>query len=722
MNILDYLKKHIVLLDGGMGTLLQEKGLAPGEIPERWNVTHPEVVTEIHRAYYDAGSQIVNTNTFGANSLHFSHEELKKVVRAAIRNADHARQTSRAAGEKFIALDIGPTGRLLKPLGDLDFEDAVEVFAKTIRIGVDCGVDLVMIETMNDSYETKAALLAAKENTDLPVFVSNAYGENGKLMTGADPAVMVAMLEGMGADVIGINCSFGPDKLADVAREYLRIASVPVLLKPNAGMPRSENGKTVYDIAPPAFAKTVSQLIREGVRVAGGCCGTTPAYIAALKESIKGLDPVPVSIKNRTVVTSYAKAVVFDENPVLIGERINPTGKKKFKQALRDHDIGYLLNEGIRQQEAGAVVLDVNVGLPEIDEASVLEETVCALQTVTDLPLQIDTSSPAAMERALRRYNGKALVNSVTGKQESMETVFPLVKKYGGTVIALTLDEYGIPDTAQGRVKIAENIILTAARYGIEPKDLVFDTLVMAVSAEPHAAEVTLEAMRIIRHHLQVHTSLGVSNVSFGLPAREAVNAVFFAAALQSGLSAAIMNPFSEGMMKTYYAYRVLKGLDENCADYLAYAERFDTSAEQKTVPSVSGTLADAIQKGLKEQAAVLTADMLKTQEAMTVVNESIIPSLDTVGRLYEECRAYLPKILMSAEAAKAAFEVIKQKMSTRSDQEEKCRFVIATVKGDIHDLGKNIVKLLLENYGFAVTDLGKDVPPETVAETVKRL
>ena len=723
MKLLEMLQNQLVLLDGGMGTLLQDEGLAAGEEPERWNVTRPEVITDIHRAYFDAGSNIVNTNTFGANSLRFADDELKTIIAAAVDNAKKAREQSHAPGEKFIALDIGPTGRLLKPLGDLDFEEAVRIFAKTVKLGVACGVDLIMIETMNDSYETKAALLAAKENCDLPVFVSNAYSENGKLMTGADPAVMVALLEGMGADAIGVNCSFGPDKLAPVVQEYLRFASIPVLLKPNAGLPRSENGKTVYDIPPAAFAQTVAELVKSGVRIAGGCCGTTPAYIAALKEKLTGLSPLAITPKERTVVTSYAKAVAFGKDPILIGERINPTGKKRFAQFLRDNDINAVLNEGIRQQEAGAAILDVNVGLPELDEPAVLERVVCALQTVTDLPLQIDTSSPVAMERAMRRYNGKPLINSVNGKEESMRTVFPLVKKYGGSVIALTLDENGIPETVEERVAIAGRIIQTAKQYGIEKNDLIFDTLVMAVSAAPDAAKVTLASMSAIRKTFGVHTSLGVSNVSFGLPSRETVNAAFFAAALQNGLSAAIMNPFSEGMMKAYYAARVLMGTDENCADYLAFAARFEEQAG-KTAPKTEtvGTLSDAVVKGLKDHAAALTLEKLKTEDGLTLVNEQIIPALDTVGRDYESGKAYLPQLLMSAEAAKAAFEQIKQHMQNESRQSAKCRFVIATVKGDIHDIGKNIVKLLLENYGFEVTDLGKDVPPETVVETVKRL
>ena len=727
MELREYLQQNIVILDGGMGTLLQERGLRAGEQPEMWNISHPDEITAIHQAYYESGSNIVNTNTFGANLLHFSENELDAVIRAAVENAKKAREISSGAHEKYIALDIGPTGRLLKPMGDLGFEDAVSVFAATVKSGVRYGVDLIMIETMNDSYETKAALLAAKENCDLPVFVSNAYSENGKLMTGASPAAMVALLEGMGADAIGVNCSFGPDKLAPIIREYLQCASVPLLLKPNAGLPQSIDGKTIYNTSAEDFAAITGDLVREGVRIAGGCCGTTPYYIRALADNISQLTPADISPKHLTVVSSYADAVTFDQKPVLIGERINPTGKKRLKEALRANDIDYLLNEGNAQQKAGADILDVNVGLPELDEPAMLSNVVYELQAICDLPLQIDTSDPAAMERALRIYNGKAMINSVNGKQESMDAIFPLMKKYGGVAVALTLDENGIPETVEGRVRIAEKIIHTAAVYGIEKKDLIFDTLAMAVSADPQAANITLGSLRRIRFELGAHTSLGVSNISFGLPKRDIVNASFFTLALENGLSAAIMNPFSAEMMKAYHSYCVLKGLDENCAEYIRFAESVENDATitSKKVASASTgetDLRSAIIAGRKEQSGKLCVEMLKTCDPMTIVQEHIIPTLDTVGRDYESGKVYLPGLLMSAESAKTAFEEIKKTVSTASSQGAKCSFVIATVKGDIHDIGKNIVKLLLENYGFDVHDLGKDAAPETIVDETVRL
>lgn len=734
MNVLEYLKNNIVYLDGGMGTLLQKRGLKPGELPERWNISNPDVIADIQRAYFDAGSNIICTNTFGANSLKFGDDELKDIIEAAIANAKRARELSTGTQEKFIALDIGSMGKLLKPYGDFEFEAAVEVYAKTVRIGAAAGADLVYIETMNDSYDTKAALLAAKENCGLPVFVSNAYGEDGKLMTGASPAAMVAMLEGMHADAIGANCSLGPKQLKGVVEEYLRYASVPVLLKPNAGLPRSENGETVYDVYPDEFADDMLDYVKMGIRIAGGCCGTTPDYIAETVKKTKNVTPVPVTDKNKTLISSYTHAVEFRDSPILIGERINPTGKKLFKEALRNNDIDYILGEGLKQQENGAHVLDVNVGLPEIDEPAMLKKVCFELQAIIDLPLQIDTTDVVAMEQALREYNGKAMINSVNGKEEVMREIFPLVKKYGGLVVCLTLDEDGIPDNAERRVEIAKNIIKTAGDYGIERKDLIFDTLAMTVSADTKAALATIEALRVIRHELGCHTSLGVSNVSFGLPNRDIITAAFFNSALENGLSAAIMNPNSAEMMKTYYSFRALHALDDNCTDYIGNIAKYAAAAAAGTAtgstPTPSAGAAEyeselqrAIVKGLKEQSANLTVALLEHEEPLSIVNTHIIPALDIVGKGFENKTMYLPQLLMSAEASQYAFEQIKKKMSeSNTETVSRGKFVIATVHGDIHDIGKNIVKLILENYGFDVCDLGKDVPPETVVDAVVEL
>ena len=723
-NILATLKKRRLYFDGGTGTVLQNMGLPAGTPPELWNVEAPEKIIALHRDYINAGCNIINTNTFGINAEKYkNYEELIKAAFECINAAKNG------ADDVFVSFDVGPTGRLLKPLGDMDFEEAVELFAKNIRCAEKYGADLITIETMNDSYETKAALLAAKENCDLPVFVSNAYSEDGKLMTGADPLTMVALLEGMGADAVGVNCSLGPKALSPIVEQYLKYASVPVLLKPNAGLPRVENGKTVFDVLPDDFSHETSELIKKGVRIAGGCCGTTPDYISALKEKSRNIAPVPVTDKNITCVSSYTHAVIFGTEPVLIGERINPTGKKRFKEALKNGDMDYILNEGINQTAKGVHILDVNVGLPEIDEVNMLRSAVCELQTVVDTPLQIDTSDPVAMETALRRYNGKAMINSVNGKKDSMEAVFPLAGKYGGVIVALTLDENGIPDNAEGRVNIAKKILECAKEYGIDKKNIIFDPLALTVSADSRAAAETLRAVDIIKNELGCHTSLGVSNVSFGLPARDIINSTFFTMALSKGLSAAIMNPYSAEMMKVYYAFRALCGFDDNCADYIGFAQNLPTdTAVQASATSVKSTeeeykseLQSAVIKGLRELAAQSTQKLLESEKPLDIVQNHIIPALNTVGEGFEKKTVYLPQLLMSAEAAKCAFEKIKSAMP-ETGASSKCPFVIATVKGDIHDIGKNIVKLLLENYGFAVTDLGRDVDPEAVAEAVIKL
>ena len=726
MNVIDYLKNNILFIDGGMGSLLQERGLAPGELPETWNIAHPEVIKDIHAAYYDAGANVATANTFGANLLKFSESELDAIISSAIENARAAQASTKNTGEKFIALDIGPTGKLLKPYGDLDFEDAVSLFAETVKLGEKYGADLILIETMNDSYETKAALLAAKENSSLPVFVSNAYGSDMRLMTGASPSAMVAMLEGMGADAIGANCSLGPRQLAPVVKELLEYASVPVLLMPNAGLPEIKDGKTVFNVTPKDFADEINSLIAQGVRIVGGCCGTTPEYISTLVKS--ACKPPKTERKSRTLVSSYTHSVEIGRSPVLIGERINPTGKKRFKQALSEHDLDFILKEGLEQESAGAHILDVNVGLPEIDEVEMIKEVTCSLQAVCALPLQIDTSDPSAMEAALRLYNGKAMINSVNGKAESMRAIFPLVKKYGGVCVALTLDENGIPESAEGRVKIAKKILAEAEKYGIDKKDIIFDTLTMTVSADNRAANVTLEALRRVRDELGANTVLGVSNVSFGLPNRDVLNSIFFANALENGLKAAIMNPYSPEMMKVYHAFRALHGLDENCAEYISFASKLTTQTTTTSsnatgkIDNQADTLRGAIIKGLGDKAREICREMLTSNAPLDIVKSEIIPALDEVGRGFEAHTVYLPGLLMSAEAAKSAFEPIKVALSNdKNARQDKATIIMATVKGDIHDIGKNIVCLLLENYGYKVIDLGRDVAPERVLEAAQK-
>ena len=550
------------------------------------------------------------------------------------------------------------------------------------------------------------------------------FDEKGKLLTGGDVPSVVAMLEGLRVDALGINCGMGPTQMLPVLDEILSVASVPVIVKPNAGLPKQKNGQVYYDVRPEEFAEVMVRIVKKGACLVGGCCGTTPGHIREMVRQVKAEEPFPACIppvrKNHTIVSSYGKAVFFGERPVIIGERINPTGKKKFKQALKDHDLDYILKEGISQQDNGAHILDVNVGLPDIDEKAVMVEVIKELQSVSSLPLQIDTVDEKAMEAAMRIYNGKPMVNSVNGKQEEMDKVFPLIKKYGGVVVALTIDEDGIPDTAEGRVRVAGKIIGEAEKYGIDRKDIVIDVLAMTISSDPDGAKTTLKALRQVREKYGVCTVLGVSNISFGLPCRPVINANFYTMALQSGLSAGIINPLSEDMMRSYYAYRALMNYDENCEEYIRQY------AGQKTavpVQKASGlTLKTAILKGLKEEAHHAAREMVKTKEPLSIINEEMIPALDEVGKGFEKGTVFLPQLLMSADAAKIAFAVLKEELSKKgTDEQKKEKVILATVKGDIHDIGKNIVKVLLENYSFDVIDLGKDVAPETVLEAAVR-
>lgn len=708
MKFRDFLSKNTVLLDGATATELQRRGLLLDKRTELYSLSDPDILTDVHKSYFDAGSNVVCTNTFGANGSVYGEAELDRIVRASLDCALRARELSAGAQPKFIALDLGPTGRMLQPYGDMTFEEAVEAFAKTVRLGAEYGADLIFIETFTDGYEAKAALLAAKENCDLPTLVCCAYGENGRLLTGGTPESVIPMLEGMGADGVGVNCSSGPEQLTPTVLRYLEYASVPVIFKPNAGLP--ENG--VYRIGPEEFALSSAELIRRGVRVTGGCCGTTPEHIKAVSAVIDR--PVPLTDKGYAAVTSGSVSVRFGERTVIIGERINPTGKKRFRQALAENDIGYVVSEGINQEKAGAEVLDVNVGIPQIDEAELLSHVVPELQRVTDLPLQIDTSSPSAMEAALRIYNGAPLINSVNGRRDSMDAIFPLVKKYGGVLAALTLDEDGIPETADGRVRIAKKILSRAEEYGIPKKRIIFDTLTMAVSADPAAPSVTLEAMRRIRSELGCRTMLGVSNVSFGLPQRQVINSAFFILAMNEGLDAAIINPYSAEMMNAYRAYNALMMRDRDCAGYIAQVSEIKEEGVR-----FSHDLRDAVEHGMRDEARRQAETLLESTPPLEVISRYIIPALDSVGRGFESGRLFLPQLLSAAEAAQSAFEAVKTKMPAGNASNGV--FVLATVEGDIHDIGKNIVKLILENYGFDVHDLGKDVKAETVClEVIK--
>lgn len=717
------LGKELLYFDGGMGTLLQERGLQPGELPETWNLLHAEEIREIHRKYIEAGSDIVLTNTFGANALKFHDDaySLEEIVNAAVGHVKAAAEQAGNGRRIYTALDIGPTGKLLKPMGDLDFETAYEAYKEVMIYGEKAGADLIHIETMSDTYELKAAVLAAKENTSLPVFATTIFDERGKLLTGADVPSVVALLEGLRVDAFGINCGMGPEQMIPILEQITKYSSLPVIVKPNAGLPKQKNGQTYYDVSPEEFAEVMKKIVEMGAVVIGGCCGTTPDHIKAMADACRMIPIKPVEKKNFTMVSSYGQSVFLGTGSKIIGERINPTGKKRFKQALKEHDLDYILREGITQQDNGAHILDVNVGLPDIDEPALMKEVVQELQSVTSLPLQIDTVDVEAMEGALRIYNGKAMVNSVSGKQESMDKVFPLIQKYGGVVIGLALDENGIPADAEGRVQVAKKIIAEAAKYGIEKKDIVIDALAMTISSEPEGAKITLETLRRLRDEVGVCTVLGVSNISFGLPSRPIVNSIFYTMAMQNGLSVGIINPGSEDMMKAWYAFHALMALDSNCEKYIArYAQQSGTTPVQAAGGKHTMTLQSAIERGLKEEASSITAELAEQKDALDIINEELIPALNNVGEGFEKGTVFLPQLLMSAESAKSAFAVLKERMDQSGEvQEKKGKVILATVKGDIHDIGKNIVKVLLENYSFDVIDLGKDVPPEKVVETV---
>jgi len=732
MSFKDKIGKELLFFDGGMGTLLQERGLKTGEVPETWNIIHPEVIGGIHRDYLLAGSDVVSANTFGVNKykckdLAYSVDEL---VSAGIRIAKDAiaKECADKSGrdrEKYCALDIGSLGKLLKPLGEISFDEAYDAFREVVIAGGKAGADLILIETMGDSYEIKAAVLAAKENSTLPVVVTMIFDENGKLLTGGDVESVTAMLEGLGVDAVGFNCGLGPKQMKKLLPQLTECCSLPIVINPNAGLPVVVNGQTMYTVEPNEFADSMKTLVEMGASAVGGCCGTTPKHIEKVVEYCKNQQITPVIDKKTTVVSSYNHAVRFSKKPLIIGERINPTGKAKLKQALRDHDLEYLYKEGLTQEENGAHILDVNVGLPEIDEPVLMQEAVTGIQAIIDLPLQIDTSDPLAMEKGLRYYNGKPMLNSVNGKKESMESVFPIAKKYGAVVVCLCLDESGIPETVEGRLKIAKKIVKTAAEYGISEKNLVMDALVLTISTGGDNANVTLETLRKIRYEMGLHTVLGVSNISFGLPDRVKINTAFFTMAMNNGLSAGIVNPSSEPMMSAYYSFNALIGEDDQCMRYIAQCSQSSNTESKNTqsaAPQGGLNLRDSIVKGLCESAHQATMALLEQHvDSLSIINDMLIPALDIVGKGFEEKKMFLPQLLMSADAAKASFEAIKATLSKQGkDSESKGRIVIATVKGDIHDIGKNIVKTLLENYGFDMIDLGKDVAPELILKTVQ--
>ena len=713
-----------VILDGGMGTMLQSKGLKLGEYPELAALEHPDWVKDIHRAYVEAGAQILCANTFGANreKLRRTGRTVEEVIPPSIALAKEA-----AAGRALVALDMGPIGQLLEPTGSLDFETAVDIFAQQVRAAVKAGADLVMIETMTDLQECRAALLAVKENSDLPVVVSLTYEERGRTFLGHSPAAAALTLEGMGADVIGVNCSLGPKEMPPLVEELRRWTALPISIKPNAGLP--DPGGAGYDITPEEFAASMAELTDLGVKLYGGCCGTTPEYIALLSRALEGRTIVDEPRHIPAAVCSPTTLVPIDRVRV-IGERINPTGKKRMKEALRRGDVDFMLGQALEQTSAGADILDVNVGLPEIDEGEMMVRVVKALQGVTDAPLQLDSTRPEVLEKALRVYCGKAIVNSVNGDQETMEAIFPLVKKYGAAVVGLTLDKQGIPKTTQARMDIARRILDTALSYGIRREDVYIDCLTLTVSAEQEGAAQTLEALRLVHSELGLKTVLGVSNISFGLPARPLINQNFLTMAMTCGLDLPIINPNMGEMMAAVRSYHLLMNIDKEAREFIAayggatISTSITAGAGQPAAPAKeSRSLGEIVEAGLRGEAGECTRRLLENTDPMAIVDDILIPALDKVGADFEAGRVFLPQLIQSAGAAQAAFEVIRQTMPARPEgaREEKGAVVLATVKGDIHDIGKNIVKVLLENYGYPVIDLGKDVDPEEVVRAAEQ-
>ena len=712
----DRLKKEILVFDGAMGTQLQEAGLKAGDIPECLNITKPELIQEIHLKYLKAGANFITTNTFGANALKMKDApyELSDIINSAIDNAIAARKKAHLEDQCYIALDIGPIGQLLEPMGTLTFDQAYDIIKEQVLIAKD-KVDLVLLETMTDIYEVKAGVLAVKENSDLPVFVTMTFESNQRTLSGCDPLTMVNVLEGLNVDALGVNCSLGPVELTPIINEILSTATVPVIVQPNAGLPCLVAGKTCYNMDAVTFVNETIKHVNNGVRVVGGCCGTTPEFIQALKQALPD-QPVTTNPVIATRVSSGSQTVEFGHHVVVCGERLNPTGKKKLKEALKQQHYDELVIEAIKQDQAKAHVLDVNVGLPGIDEPVTMKKVIKLIQEVVSLPLQIDSSNVTAIEQGCRYYNGKPLINSVNGKMETMETIFPIVKKYGGVVIGLTLDENGIPPLAEDRFKIAKKIIKTAADYGISKENIIIDCLVLTVSAQQKEVMETVKAVQMVKEKLGVHTVLGVSNVSFGLPNRPLLNKTFLTMAMTAGLDLPIINPLDQELMSAIDAFNVLYNYDH---DATVYINRQANQTNKTPQTTLEFNLEDIIIRGLKDEVTAATKKELETKDGLEVINQILIPALDKVGVQYENNTIFLPQLIQAAETSKIAFNVIKETFNESS--KAKGPVIMATVQGDIHDIGKNIVKVVLESYGYRIIDLGKDVPPEDIVAAYKQ-
>ena len=709
-NILEKLNREILIFDGAMGTMLQSAGLKVGGLPELYNITHPDIVLNIHKSYVNAGADIITANTFQANAFKLDGcgYEVEEVITKGV-------ELARKSGASYVALDIGPLGQLMKPMGTLSFDDAYSAFARQIIAGEKAGADVILLETMSDILEVKAAVLAARENSSLPVFASMTYQSDGRTFVGCDPKTEAVALSALGVDALGVNCSLGPRELSPIAEKLLKYSDVPVLIQPNAGLPEIVDGKTVYNVTPDEYSKFMQDLASSGVAILGGCCGTTPDYIKAMCDALPSKKRMPVSSIQTTALTSGTLTVELDSKITVIGERINPTGKKLLKEKLRVQDFGYLMSEAITQSEKGADILDVNCGLPEVDEPSLLKRAVAEIQSVVNLPLQIDSSDPDAIEAAVRIYRGKPIINSVCGKEESMQKILPIAAKYGTAIVALTLDDNGIPETAEERLAVAEKIIDRAKAYGIPKKDIVVDCLVLTASAQQKLVIETIKAVKLVKEKLGVKTVLGVSNVSFGLPCRPKLNSVFLSACFGAGLDSAILNPMSDEVMDAVRAFRVLNASDADATDYISHYSNAEAPASITSAASTD--LKTLIENGLQSEAIAKTEELLEASvNPMDIIENYFIPALDAVGEKYEKGIIFLPQLMQAAEATKGGFEVLRKKSSS-GNITTRGKILLASVEGDIHDIGKNIAKMLLENYGFEVLDLGRNVPASEIAK-----
>ena len=722
VEIKEYLKDNILIFDGAMGTMLQKEGLPIGDNPEIFGIKNPHKLLKIHKKYLEAGSNVLTTNTFGCNELKVNKlgYTVEEVIDRAVSIAKQAIEESDKSKPRFVALDIGPIGEMLEPMGTLSFDRAYEIFKRQAIQGEKSGADLIIIETMMDLYEAKAAVLAAKENTNLPVICTMTFDENGRSFTGCLPEAMVATIEGLGVDALGVNCSLGPKQLLPIVKTITELANVPVIVQANAGLPVIKEGQAVYEMNDEEFFQGVKDFVDLGVSIIGGCCGTNETFIKKICDNIDKLQKKEPKRRKSTIVCSAAKYIDI-QGPTIVGERLNPTGRKPLIDAYVSGNNDYVINLALEQSKEGSEILNVNVGVPDLDEEKTMKRVIKGIQEVVDVPLQLDSSNVKALEAGLRYYNGRTIVNSVNGKEKSLETILPIVKKYGACVVGLTLDENGIPSTAEGRFNIAKKIVERAEQYGIKRQDIFIDCLSLTVSAQQDEAMETIKAIKMVKENLGCKTILGVSNISFGIPNRQALNNTYLNLALGAGLDLAIINTEDRTMVESIDAYKVISNMDKGCLDYIEkfkFVSNDNKTKERKNYDNL--TLEDAIERGLKEEAKDLTLKILESHDEHFVLDKVLIPALDVVGTKYDKGELFLPQMIQAAETVKVSLNIIKERLSKNNNTSSKGKIIVATVQGDIHDIGKNIVKIMLENYGYEVIDLGKDVPIEEVVKRAK--